>query len=534
MKMELRFNQTDFEANSDGSMTVSGYVNKTNQYSELIGRQRFREKIAKGAFSYALQKAKDIHFLAEHDSSLILASTRNGSLTLREDDQGLFMSANISPTSWGKDYYELIRSGILRNMSFGFKAIKDAWKKVDGIAERTVHELELFEVSVVRDSAYSQSTISARGIDVLENIEIPSVMEDGGSEMNKKALIEERNDLQTKINELNKQLGEKEVRNNMIEVYGTTDKDVEQRGLEQFFKGQHNEEEYRAITTGAPAGSLAIPTSISDEIVKKLLETGQLVGRTKIFPSQSGYLEVLRETNIGEAGFVGEMENINPTDYQMDKVKLEQKRVGTAIELSQQLINDAAFDITAYATDVLIRRIARTIDRNLINGDPASDQFEGILNAALPAECSVTTAVMGSIGTDDLMDMFNSIHPQLVEGAVWIMNRKTFSGITKLKDGNNQYYLADFKNGVGYTMLGLPILISDAMPDSVSSGSIPVILVNLEEAVAVMIKKGLNLKHINADTTQALRGSSLFVADIYMDAKILNTQAIRVLKPKSV
>jgi HK97 family phage prohead protease len=172
--MELRLSPLSIEANDDGTMTVSGYVNKTDQWSNLLGRQdRFKEKIASGAFQRAIDKADEIHFLAEHDNSKILASTRNSSLELREDGQGLFMSATICPTSWGKDYYQLIKSGILQNMSFGFRAIKDAWKKVDGYFERTVNELELFEVSVVRDPAYSQSTISARGIDLVEDVEIP-------------------------------------------------------------------------------------------------------------------------------------------------------------------------------------------------------------------------------------------------------------------------------------------------------------------------------------------------------------------------
>lgn len=174
MKMELRMTDMSIETNDDGSMTVSGYVNKTEQWSELLGRRdRFKEKITRGAFQRAIDKSDEIHFLAEHDNSKILSSTRNNSLELREDEVGLHMSAKICPTSWGKDYYELINSGILKNMSFGFRAVKDAWKKVDGYFERTVNELELFEVSVVRDPAYSQSTISARGIDLIED-EVPT------------------------------------------------------------------------------------------------------------------------------------------------------------------------------------------------------------------------------------------------------------------------------------------------------------------------------------------------------------------------
>ena len=67
------------------------------------------------------------------------------------------------------------------------------------IFERTIHELELFEVSVVRDPAYSQSSISARGIDVVEEVKVPAEVKRkivrNIHEMSRKALIELRNDL---------------------------------------------------------------------------------------------------------------------------------------------------------------------------------------------------------------------------------------------------------------------------------------------------------------------------------------------------
>lgn len=171
--MELRVNPTSMTTNDDGTLFVAGYVNKTEKESRMLGKgQKFKEVIKRGAWQTAIEKADEIHFLAEHDKSKILASTRNGSLQLREDDQGLYMEATISPTSWGKDYYQLIKDGILQNMSFGFRAVKDAWRNVGSHFERTVNELELFEVSVVRDPAYAQSSISARGIDLVED-EVP-------------------------------------------------------------------------------------------------------------------------------------------------------------------------------------------------------------------------------------------------------------------------------------------------------------------------------------------------------------------------
>lgn len=175
--MELRVDKAEIRAADDGKLRVSGYVNKTENRSKMLGSgQKFIEVIRRGtwqrAIDNALSNGKDIHFYAEHDKNKILASTRNGSLELREDENGLYMEATISQTSWGKDYYQLIEDGILQDMSFGFRAVKDAWRNLGDYFERTVNELELFEVSVVRDPAYASSSISARGIDLVED-EVP-------------------------------------------------------------------------------------------------------------------------------------------------------------------------------------------------------------------------------------------------------------------------------------------------------------------------------------------------------------------------
>ncbi len=555
--MELRVNQTNIEAKEDGSMTVNGYVNKTEQFSKMLGRnEQFKEKISRGAFKRAIEKAKEIHFLAEHDGEKILSSTRNNSLELSEDANGLYMSATITPTSWGKDYYELIKSGILKNMSFGFRSIKDSWKKVEGYFERTVYELELFEVSVVKDPAYSQSSISARGIDVVEEVEVPAEVKRkivrNIHEMSRKALIELRNDLleqsqsyetrglteeheyeqlKSQIRDIEiqiKKIDKKEVRN-MVELLSPNDTNVEQRGFEEFLKGHLYSEEVRAITTGTSPGQLTVPTSISDQIIKKLEEVAPLFALSKQFPSESGHLEVLKETGIGGAQWLGEMENATPADFTMSKVKLEQKRLTSAIELSQQLINDAGFDIVSYAINVLSSRIAYSVNRAIVNGNGVG-QMEGFLTATLAPE-SVIETVAGTVTTDDVLGLFNSMNPELVEGAVFVMNRDTWNKVSKLKDAENRYYLVDFKNGNGanyYTMLGLPVMISDAMPD-IAAGNKAIGLINMGEAYGTLIKKGIEVQHVYADSAQALRGSQLIVASIYLDGKIINDQAIRLL-----
>lgn len=310
------------------------------------------------------------------------------------------------------------------------------------------------------------------------------------------------------------------------------DLEYEVRAVEQFLRKQDGEE-VRTVTAGAAPGNLTVPTNLSNLIIEKLFEVAPIFSRTRNFTPIAGVLEVLREQTIGNAGFVGEMTNITANDFTMDKVTLRQKRAGTAIELSQHIINDSGIDVVNYSINLLSRRLGQTLDRNVLQGTgDVGNQFEGMLGHASIGE--VNTAAVGAIGTDDLLDLYNSVHPDYQAGSVFVMSRATFNTLVKLKDGMNQYYfIRDITAGAaGYRLFGLPVLITDAMPN-IGLGNQAVLMANFNDAYATMTKRGLNLQHIFGDTTQALRGSHLLLLDGYFDGKVLNPDAAKFLKVKA-
>jgi len=162
----------------DKSLKVSGYVNKAGSYSQVMSADGmpFRETILPQAFVEAVATEDPIDFYAEHDDQKILATTVNHSLTLRADDNGLYMEAQILDTNDGRDTYELIKSGGITSMSFGFNVLDDDWDMTggrfdDGVPLRTVKEIVLKELSEVRFPAYLSSSIEARGIQELKQLE---------------------------------------------------------------------------------------------------------------------------------------------------------------------------------------------------------------------------------------------------------------------------------------------------------------------------------------------------------------------------
>lgn len=162
----MNFNSSNLNFD-DNNMHVSGLVNKAGSKSQVISEDgiEFYETINPQAFIDAVnQTDHPIDFYEEHDPSLLLATTDNGSLALNADPTGLNMEATMVDTQVARDAYQWIKTGIIKGMSFGFTVLDDSWDYSGEIPFRTVNAIELYEVSAVRFPAYLASDIEARGI----------------------------------------------------------------------------------------------------------------------------------------------------------------------------------------------------------------------------------------------------------------------------------------------------------------------------------------------------------------------------------
>jgi HK97 family phage prohead protease len=160
-KIERRtFTVQDVEARQaeDGTMRLRGYAAVFNDPSVPMP---FIETIAPGAFRKTLSETPDVRLLINHEG-LPLARTKNGTLTLTEDDRGLFMDAVIADTSEGRDLYKLVERGDVDQMSFAFRVIRQKYN--DDRSQRTLTEVSLADgdVSVVTYPAYPTTTVEAR------------------------------------------------------------------------------------------------------------------------------------------------------------------------------------------------------------------------------------------------------------------------------------------------------------------------------------------------------------------------------------
>lgn len=142
----------------DGAMRLSGYAAVFNDPSVPLP---FSERIAPGAFRKTLSETPDVRLLINHEG-LPLARTKNGTLTLSEDEVGLRFDADLPDTTEARDLWTLIQRGDVDQMSFAFRVIRQKWSA--DRTERTLTEVSLADgdVSVVTYPAYPTTTVEAR------------------------------------------------------------------------------------------------------------------------------------------------------------------------------------------------------------------------------------------------------------------------------------------------------------------------------------------------------------------------------------
>jgi uncharacterized protein len=150
---------------ADDKQYISGYAALFDSLSEEM--YGFREKIMPGAFARTLRERADVRELINHDPNLILGRSSAGTLELSEDKNGLKFRCELPKTSYASDLMESIKRGDITQCSFGFVTRKQAWIEDDKDETapqviREIHDVDLFDTSVVTYPAYPDTTVSSR------------------------------------------------------------------------------------------------------------------------------------------------------------------------------------------------------------------------------------------------------------------------------------------------------------------------------------------------------------------------------------
>lgn len=172
MNKTIEIRTTGSAPSAGEGRTISGYAIVWNVESRVLASWdgSFIETIERGAVTDELIAASDVTALFNHERGQLLARSVNGEGTLKLaiDDIGLRFEFEAPNTTLGNDVLELVKRGDLRGCSFAFTANEEdiEYYRKGEQRYRTVRKLSgLYDVSVVVDPAYTQTSVDARSFD---------------------------------------------------------------------------------------------------------------------------------------------------------------------------------------------------------------------------------------------------------------------------------------------------------------------------------------------------------------------------------
>ena len=199
------------------------------------------------------------------------------------------------------------------------------------------------------------------------------------------------------------------------------------------------------------------------------------------------------------------------------------------IKVSEELLNDAAFDMPDYIAREFARRIGSKEEEAFFTGNGSGKPL-GILAATGGAETGVTAASATAITMDEVLDLFYSLRAPYRRNSVFLMNDATVKALRKLKNSNGDYlWQPSVTAGTPDTLLNRPVYTSAYMP-IIAAGAKTILFGDLGY-YWVADRSGRSFKRLNE--LYAPTGQVGFLSSERVDGKLILAEAVQVLQQKA-
>jgi len=287
---------------------------------------------------------------------------------------------------------------------------------------------------------------------------------------------------------------------------------------------------YNALQVGTDSeGGYLVPDEFEHTLIEALEEENVFRTLAKIINTSSGDRKIPVVATKGEASWIDEEGLYQEDDDAFTQVSIGAYKLGTMIKVSEELLNDSAFDLESYISKEFARRIGAREEDSFFNGDGTGKPL-GILAASGGAEIGVKAASATAVTADEIIDLFYSLKSPYRKKAVWVLNDATIKAIRKLKDNNNQYlWQPSLVAGTPDTILGRPVVTSAYMP--VAAAGAKTIAFGDFSYYWIADRQGRSFKRLNE--LYAANGQVGFLGSQRVDGKLVLPEAIKVLQQKA-
>lgn len=298
----------------------------------------------------------------------------------------------------------------------------------------------------------------------------------------------------------------------------------EERAFAAYIRGNLEECRAEGGMTKTDNGAV-IPKTIARKIIELIKDICPIYAMATKFNVKGDLVfPKFDDTNGPTASYAEEFTALTSKSGAFSGITLTGYLVGALTKVSVSLINNTDFDLTAYVVSKIADAVAEFLEGQLLAGT------DGKMTGLKSCKQKVTSAASTVITADELIDLQMAVKQRFQGGSAWIMNTNTFKAIRKLKNSEGDYLMnRDLTNEFSWNLLGKKVYISDAMPDMAASatpifyGDFSGLYVKLAEDVNVQVlKERYAEEHVVG-----------VIAWVEIDSKIVEEQKVAKLTMKA-
>jgi HK97 family phage major capsid protein len=270
--------------------------------------------------------------------------------------------------------------------------------------------------------------------------------------------------------------------------------------------------EQKAMSVGVDTdGGYLAPPEYARQIIKVEQLNSVMRGLVTAIPMGAGSLELPASTGLPTAGWVGETEPRPATATSpIGKLEIFAKEIYAEPEVTQTLLDDAAFDIESFLGGLVGDAFAVAEDAAFISGNGVKVP-QGFLTYSTSNKTDLSgTRNFGEIqyvasgqagawpSTDDaiydfLVDIVMALKPGYRRNASWVMPTSVIQKVMKIKDAQKQpIWQQSLIAGQPSRLLGYPVTEAEQMP-VVAANSYSIAFADWKRAYWITDRYGVRL-----------------------------------------
>lgn len=241
--------------------------------------------------------------------------------------------------------------------------------------------------------------------------------------------------------------------------------DAYNKAFWDMMRGNNSLEVRDALSVGVNEnGGFTVPDEFERQLIQGLEENNIFRTLAHTIRTNSGTRTIPIATDSGSASWIEEGAAIQESDMSFAQETLSAYKLGCMIKVSNELLNDSAFNIAAHIAQRFGVRFGNAEEDAFINGTGVGQPL-GILAETGGAEIGVTAA--STLPTaDEVISLVYSLKRPYRKSAVFLTNDKALAYLRTLKDLTGQYlWQPSLKEGEPDRFLGYGIYTSPFFPE---------------------------------------------------------------------